>query len=64
MNPDYVAPTTTKKPDCGAPLYRGDKQCDDGNNIKTCGWDDGDCCGATGKDYCSVVRPVCPQPVR
>jgi len=29
---------------CGSPEFKGDKHCDDDNNIKSCNWDGGDCC--------------------
>jgi hypothetical protein len=30
---------------CDFLISKGDGKCDDGNNIKECQWDDGDCCG-------------------
>ena len=62
MDPNYVPPTTTtttttttKRPDCGAKQYKGDGNCDDENNRKTCAWDGGDCCGDVNKQYCKKV---------
>ena len=57
MDPNYVPPTTTttKRPDCGLKAYKGDGNCDDENNLKTCAWDGGDCCGDVNKQYCKKV---------
>merc|ERR1712100_196136 len=42
---------------CQYSSYVGDGYCDDGNNNAGCGWDDGDCCGSSGKakqyNYCN-----------
>jgi len=42
---------------CASPNYVGDGFCDDGNNNAGCSWDDGDCCGSSGKNkqfsYCT-----------
>merc|ERR1712072_1114306 len=42
---------------CGAGAYVGDGFCDDSNNNCGCDWDEGDCCGSSGKNkqfnYCS-----------
>merc|ERR1711937_342611 len=57
LNPDYKAPA------CGAPAYKGDKNCDDENNNKNCDWDGGDCCGpAVKKTYCKVCKCLDPKP--
>ena len=37
---------------CGAKNFVGDGFCDDSNNNAGCSWDDGDCCGSTGKVSC------------
>merc|ERR1719174_1036384 len=38
---------------CGAPKFKGDGYCDDGNNYGGCAWDGGDCCGAKANiKYC------------
>merc|ERR1711937_974099 len=56
LNPDYKAPA------CGAPAYKGDKNCDDENNNKNCDWDGGDCCGpAVKKTYCKVCKCLDPK---
>ena len=31
---------------CPKPQWRGDGNCDDENNIESCNYDDGDCCGS------------------
>ena len=66
MDPNYVPPTTTttKRPDCGAKIYKGDGNCDDNNNRKSCDWDGGDCCGKLKKKnklYCKKVINVVIQ---
>ena len=49
--------TTTTRPACGYPNYRGDTNCDDSNNRKSCNWDDGDCCGTSvKKSFCTKVN--------
>ena len=65
MDPNPPTTTTTTKAACGDKKYKGDDNCDDNNNLKSCDWDGGDCCGSNiGDTYCTVVRQVCPQPVR
>ena len=41
------SPTTAAPPAdaCEYPHWANDEFCDDGNNIETCGWDGGACCG-------------------
>ena len=34
---------------CGQEKFQGDGVCDDSNNNAGCSWDDGDCCGFSGK---------------
>ena len=34
---------------CGAAKFVGDGFCDDSNNNAGCSWDNGDCCGNSGK---------------
>ena len=35
-------------------MYIGDGYCDDQNNVESCGYDKGDCCGDdVQKDYCT-----------
>merc|ERR1712176_1494318 len=51
---------------CGAPKYKGDKNCDDENNNAGCNYDDGDCCKKTlGKDvvkkYCKICKCLDPK---
>merc|ERR1712216_331517 len=54
---ECLEPDTTCAGSCGASAYVGDGFCDDGNNVCGCDWDQGDCCGDSGKnkqfDYCS-----------
>merc|ERR1712032_1002105 len=41
------------KKGCGAPKFKGDKHCDDANNVAGCQWDGGDCCGPKNNyGYC------------
>ena len=53
--------TCMKKKSCKEPQYKGDGNCDDGNNNKACSWDGGDCCpktvsgGAVKTQYCKKV---------
>jgi len=51
---------TFKKPACGSPQYKGDGNCDDENNIATCAWDKGDCCGVVKKNYCKICKCLDP----
>lgn len=37
--------------ECGKLAFVGDGICDDGNNNCGCDWDEGDCCGESGKTY-------------
>ena len=61
LDPNPPTTTTTTKADCGDEQYKGDGNCDDDNNLKSCDWDGGDCCGSgIGNLYCTVVRQVCP----
>ena len=50
---------------CGAAAYKGDGFCDDNNNNCGCDWDQGDCCGKSGKSkqfsYCSTCACVDPD---
>jgi len=40
---------------CSVPSWKGDKFCDDVNNVASCAFDGGDCCGSNvDKTYCSV----------
>merc|ERR1712032_407750 len=46
---------------CALPAYKGDGNCDDGNNIKECDYDGGDCCLAkVVKTYCKICK--CKDP--
>merc|ERR1711934_491374 len=55
------------KPACALPKYKGDGNCDDENNIKSCGYDGGDCCvarvkgGKVKKDYCKACKCIDPK---
>merc|ERR1712032_1025858 len=62
LDPNAPSTTTTKKPDCGDKKYKGDGQCDDNNNLKSCDWDGGDCCGVNiGTAYCSACKCLNPN---
>ena len=54
--PEPPAPTTTQAPaptDCAVPNWKGDGWCDDENNVASCDFDGGDCCGDDVKtQYC------------
>jgi len=42
---------------CAKPVWKGDGNCDDENNVCGCDWDGGDCCGATvKKTYCKECK--------
>ena len=41
---------------CKKPLWKGDGNCDDDNNIAGCAWDGGDCCGVKNFKYCKVCK--------
>ena len=49
---------------CGAKTYIGDGFCDDNNNNCGCDWDQGDCCGKSGKSkqfsYCTACDCLNP----
>jgi len=56
-----VAPVT-QPPNCGAPDYKKDGNCDDNNNLQTCNWDGGDCCGPNiGTAYCTECKCLDPN---
>ena len=43
--------------ECQKPQFRGDGICDDGNNIATCDFDGGDCCGPDVNTlYCNQCK--------
>ena len=50
---------------CGSPNFVGDGFCDDNNNNCGCDWDNGDCCGKSGKakqfDYCTDCECIDPE---
>merc|ERR1712176_367711 len=50
---------------CLSPNYVGDGFCDDGNNNCGCDWDQGDCCGESGKgkqyNYCTDCSCLDPD---
>merc|ERR1712178_526547 len=47
---------------CGEPKYVGDGNCDDVNNNCGCGYDGGDCCGASVKtQYCTECKCLDPS---
>merc|ERR1712046_481407 len=54
------------KPACALPQYKGDGNCDDGNNNEGCAYDGGDCCaktvkgGQVKKAYCKECK--CKDP--
>merc|ERR1712151_117286 len=41
---------------CVKPSLKGDGYCDDENNVKSCGFDGGDCCKGGDKTYCTVCQ--------
>merc|ERR1712037_904828 len=42
---------------CAKPKYKGDKHCDDANNICGCDWDGGDCCGSKNNyNFCDKKK--------
>ena len=48
---------------CPKPYWKGDTWCDDVNNIASCDWDGGDCCGENVKiheNYCTVCACLDP----
>ena len=57
IDPDNLGEPTG----CVSPAYKGDGNCDDGNNNEGCEYDGGDCCAATAKNgkvktaYCKKV---------
>merc|ERR1712032_1294386 len=55
-----------KGPACGQKEYKGDGNCDDGNNNVDCHFDGGDCCakslgGPVKKDYCKECKCLDPK---
>merc|ERR1712048_1084916 len=44
---------------CGNTQYKADGRCDDDNNNCGCGWDGGDCCGASGDKRCDDGNNNC-----
>ena len=45
------------KGDCGYEKWKGDKNCDDENNVAGCDWDGGDCCGGENLyEYCKECK--------
>ena len=40
---------------CAKPEFQGDGWCDDDNNIASCDYDEGDCCGDPTKPHYCVV---------
>merc|ERR1712151_406231 len=57
----------TAAPKCKNEKYKGDGNCDDGNNNGGCEFDGGDCCaqslgGAVNKKYCTVCKCLDPNP--
>merc|ERR1712048_588190 len=72
LDPKYApktpAPACDKvKNKCGAPKYKGDKNCDDENNNCGCDYDGGDCCaksvagGVVKKSYCKACQCLDPK---
>ena len=57
IDPDNLGEPTG----CVSPAYKGDGNCDDGNNNEGCEYDGGDCCATTAKNgkvktkYCKKV---------
>jgi len=48
LDPAYTGTTAeaTAGGDCASPYYQADGECDDENNVASCDYDGGDCCGA------------------
>jgi len=63
--PKPVGPTCSGV--CGAKQYKGDGNCDDGNNVCGCDYDGGDCCaasvkgGVVKKNYCKTCACLDPK---
>ena len=56
--------TTTEAPagDCVFPNWKGDGWCDDENNVESCDWDGGDCCGDNVvTTYCEACECLDPD---
>merc|ERR1712048_776498 len=49
-----------KPQSCGSPQHKGDGYCDDSNNVASCEFDGGDCCGSVKKNYCTEC--ACKDP--
>ena len=51
---------------CPDPDYKGDTECDDQNNVESCEWDGGDCCGPNVNsnfcDECACKDPGYSEP--
>ena len=53
--------TTTEAEGCAYESWQGDGFCDDENNVASCDYDGGDCCGRrVRKNYCTVC--ACLEP--
>ena len=67
-DPNYKPPTTPA-PKCANEGWKGDGNCDDGNNNSGCEYDGGDCCASTvnnkknkvKKKYCSKCECLDPH---
>ena len=54
--------TTTTAPACQKPHWKGDGWCDDMNNVASCDYDGGDCCGNNVKTtYCTKCECLDPN---
>ena len=60
---DPTTTTSTTPPACIKPNWKGDGWCDDMNNVASCDYDGGDCCGSnvdtTYCDECECLDQSC-----
>merc|ERR1712187_660227 len=69
LDPDPKAPEAAKAAEsaCELEKYKGDGNCDDGNNNAGCEYDGGDCCEkslgkAISKHFCTACKCLDPDP--
>ena len=59
---DPTTTTSTTPPACIKPNWKGDGFCDDMNNVASCDYDGGDCCGNNvDTTYCDDCECLDPQ---
>ena len=57
LDPTYSAYYNCGNATCPQPAWQDDNYCDDENNICSCNWDGGDCCGSDKQyNYCSECK--------